>query len=115
MLGPTSLWWRYGVQQSRQRMPQHGVIDVRPSGALRVRVDAGIDPVTGKRHRLVEHVPAETPDKEAVAEQILVRLVNQVNERRHPRTNATVSQLLDRYLDNFDGAYSTLNNYRNLR
>jgi integrase len=96
-------------------MPQQGVVDVRPSGALRVRVDAGIDPVTGKRHRLVEHVPADTPDKEAVAEQIRVRLVNQVNERRHPRTNATVSQLLDRYLDNFDGAYSTLNNYRNLR
>lgn len=96
-------------------MPQQGVIDVRPSGALRVRVDAGIDPVTGKRHRLVEHVPANTPNKEAVAEQIRIRLVNQVNERRHPRTNATVSQLLDRYLNSFDGAFSTVNNYRSLR
>jgi len=84
-------------------MPTRGVIDVRPSGALRARVDAGIDPVTGKRHRLVEHIPADTPNKAAVAEQVRIRLVNQVNERRHPRTSATVSQLLDRYLDNFDG------------
>src|SRR5919197_1463743 len=99
-----------GEKEPRRRAPQQGVIDVRPSGALRVRVDAGIDPVTGKRHRLVEHVPANTPNKEAVAEQIRVRLVNQVNERRHLRTNATVSQLLDRYLDSFDGAFSTVNN-----
>lgn len=104
-----------GEKESRRRAPQQGVIDVRPSGALRVRVDAGIDPVTRKRHRLVEHVPANTPNKEAVAEEIRVRLVNQVNERRHPRTNATVSQLLDRYLNSFDGAFSTVNNYRSLR
>jgi integrase len=96
-------------------MPARGVIDVRPSGALRVRVDAGIDPLTGKRHRLVEHVPADTPNMEAVAEQVRIRLVNQVNERRHPRTNATVSQLLDRYLDAFDGAFSTVKNYRSHR
>ncbi|MFF7732520.1 hypothetical protein [Streptomyces sp. NPDC007984] len=36
-----------------------GVIDSWPSGALRVRVDAGTDVLTGKRNRLVEHVPAE--------------------------------------------------------
>src|SRR5436190_18316206 len=104
-----------GEQVSRHRVPQQGVIDVRPSGALRVRVDAGIDPVTGKRHRLVEHVPAGTPNAEAAAEAARIRLVNQVNERRHPRTNATVSQLLDRYLNSFDGAFSTVNNYRSLR
>jgi integrase len=104
-----------GEKESRRRAPQQGVIDVRPSGALRVRVDAGIDPVTRKRHRLIEHVPANTPNKQAVAEEIRVRLVNQVNERRHPRTNATVSQLLDRYLNSFDGAFSTVNNYRSLR
>ena len=44
-----------GEKEARRPAPQQGVIDVRPSGALRVRVDAGIDPVTGKRHRLVEH------------------------------------------------------------
>lgn len=104
-----------GEQVSRRRTPQQGVIDVRPSGALRVRVDAGIDPITGKRHRLVENIPAGTPNAEAVAEAARIRLVNQVNERRHPRTNATVSQLLDRYLGSFDGAFSTVNNYRNLR
>lgn len=104
-----------GERNLRRRLPQQGVIDCRPSGVLRVRVDAGIDPVTGRRYRLVEHVSADTPNKEAVAEQIRVRLVNQINERRQPRTNATVSQLLDRHLDNFDGAYTTLYNYRSLR
>lgn len=104
-----------GAKKAQVRAPLQGVIDVRPSGSRRVRVDAGVDPVTGKRYRLVEHVPAGTPNIDAEAEKIRVRLVNQVNESRQPRTNATVSQLLDRYLDSFDGAYKTLYNYRGLR
>ncbi|SDP67115.1 hypothetical protein SAMN04487905_1071, partial [Actinopolyspora xinjiangensis] len=30
---------------------------------------------------------------------VRTRLLNQVDERRNPRTNATVEQLLDRYLE----------------
>jgi integrase len=32
------------------------------------------------------------------------RLVSQVEENRNARTTATVDQLLERYLDQFDGA-----------
>jgi integrase len=39
-------------------------------------------------------------------------LISQVEERRNPRTKATVDQLLERYLDQFDGAASTLTLYR---
>ena len=40
------------------------------------------------------------------------RLVQQVAERRNPRTSATVDQLLSRYLDQFDGTPNTLELYR---
>jgi hypothetical protein len=39
-------------------------------------------------------------------------MINEVEERRNPRTKATVDQLLERYLDQFDGAASTLTLYR---
>ena len=45
----------HGARRSRPR----GSIDRLDSGSLRVRVDAGADPITGKRHRLCvtpEHV-----------------------------------------------------------
>lgn len=88
-----------------------GAIDVLPSGARRVRVHAGTDPVTKKKHRLVEVVPAG-PDVEARAEAVRARLVQEVAERRNPRTAATIEQLLDRYLEQFDGAASTRTLYR---
>ncbi|GAA2897498.1 hypothetical protein GCM10010472_64970 [Pseudonocardia halophobica] len=37
---------------------QRGEIEVRPNGSLRVRVYAGIDPLSDKRNYLVETVPA---------------------------------------------------------
>ena len=37
---------------------QRGEIETLPSGSLRVRVYAGIDPVTRKRHYLTEIIPA---------------------------------------------------------
>lgn len=71
---------------------QAGQMEVLPSGALRVRVYAGIDPVTKKRHYLNETVPSG-PDAEREAKKVLVRLVADVYDRRHPRTSATVEQL----------------------
>jgi len=70
-----------------------GSIDVAPSGSLRVRVFAGYDSVSKKRHYLTEHI-SPGPDAEKEAEKVRTRLVNQVNERRHPRTKATVPQLM---------------------
>ena len=75
-----------------------GRIEVLPSGALRVSVYAGQNPVTKQRHYLREVVPAG-PKSDAQAEKVRTRLLSEVDDRRDARTNATVDQLLDRYLD----------------
>ena len=61
-----------------------------------MRVYAGIDPVSKTKHFLVETVPAG-PSAARDAERVRTRLLNQVDERRNPRTKATVNQLLDRW------------------
>jgi hypothetical protein len=68
-----------------------------PSGAYRVRVYGGVDPITGRRHDLRETVPPG-PRAAREAEKVRTRLLAQVDERRNPRTSATVAQLLDRHL-----------------
>src|SRR5262249_13674061 len=83
---------------SGARKRTRGEIETLPSGSLRVRVYAGQDPVTKKRHYLVETIPAG-PNAARVAEKARTRLLNQVDERRNPRTTATVNQLLDRWLE----------------
>jgi len=83
---------RPGRQRSR------GTIDELPSGALRVRVYAGKDPVTGRRRDLVELIPPG-PKAGRSAEAARTRLLNQVDEQRQPRTNATVNQLLDQHFE----------------
>jgi integrase len=62
-----------------------------------VKVYAGVDPVSKKRLDLEETIPAE-PRAAKEAEKARTRLLAQVDERRNPRTRATVNQLLDRYL-----------------
>lgn len=96
-----------GTVEKRQR----GSIDRLPSGALRVRVSAGTDPITGKRYFVTEIVPSG-PNAERQAQKVLNKLAHQVDERRHPKTNATVNQLLDRYLDLLKVDRTTLSRYR---
>jgi len=88
------------------RRRHRGTIDELPSGALRVRVYAGTDPVSGRRHDLVE-VVAAGPQATRLAEEARTKLLNQVDERRNPRTIATVDQLLDRYLETLDVSRTT--------
>jgi hypothetical protein len=95
-----------GKPKKRQR----GEIETLPSGSLRVRVYAGLDALSGKRNYLVETVPAG-PKAAAEAEKIRRRLVHQVDERRNPRTKATVNQLMDRYLELLDVEETTLDRY----
>jgi hypothetical protein len=73
------------TREARPRQRQRGSIDALPSGALRVRVYGGTDPLTGKRHDVVEMIPAG-PDAARLAEQARTRLLSQVDERRNPRT-----------------------------
>jgi integrase len=95
----------------RTRRRSRGAIDLLPSGALRVRVYAGTDPVTGRRHDLIEVIPPG-PQAEAMAERARVRLLNQVDERRNPRTKATIAQLMERHLEMLRVSPSTHAGYR---
>jgi hypothetical protein len=88
-----------------------GSIEKLPSGALRVPVYAGLDPLTKRRHELIEIIQPG-PHAAREAEVARVRFVNQINERRNPRTNATLDQLLERYLSQFQGSANTLQLYQ---
>lgn len=98
---------RPGTGEARAR----GSIEPLRSGALRVRVYAGLDPLTRKRHYLTEVVPAG-PRARQQAEIVRVQLMQKVEQRRTPRTGATVDELLDRYLDQFAGSPTTVDLYR---
>lgn len=80
------------------RRRNRGEIEELPSGSLRVRVYTGIDPISHKRHFLTEVVPAG-PKARKEAEKVRTRLLAEVDDRRNPRTSATVNQLLERYLE----------------
>jgi integrase len=99
---------------SAERAPKRpkGSVETLPSGALRVSVYAGIDPVSKRRHYLRETIPAGTPKASREAEKAMRRLQTQVDERRQPRTNATVSQLIERHLDLVDLEETTVRTYR---
>jgi integrase len=95
---------------SKGRRRTRGSIDAQPSGALRVRVYAGRDPLTKRDHYLVETVPPG-PKAAAEAEKVRTRFLNQVDEQRSPRTRATVNQLMDRYVDVLDVEETTKRTY----
>ncbi len=59
---------------------------------------------------LTDTIPAG-PNAEKLAEQLRVKFLNQVYGRRHPRANATVNQMLDRYLAEVALEYNTLDGY----
>src|SRR6185437_14720412 len=109
--------WSYSTSMSapsaRRNRRQRGRIEELRSGALRVSVYAGTDPLTGRRHYLRETIPAG-PRAEHEAQKALRRLANQIDERRNPRTSATVNQLLDRHFELAELEEKTLVNYRNL-
>jgi integrase len=87
-----------------------GEIHKLPSGSLRVRVYAGIDPVTGRKHHLTEVIPAG-PRADKLAEKARTRLLAQIDDRRNPRTRATVNQMLDRHLEMLNVEATTLDSY----
>jgi integrase len=97
-------------QPTSVRQRKRGSIDPLPSGALRVRVYAGADPLSGKAHYLTEVVPPG-PKAAAQAEKVRTRLLAQVDDKRNPRTSATVNQLLDRYLEVLDVERTTRDGY----
>jgi hypothetical protein len=77
---------------------------------LRVQVYAGLDPVTKKRYYLMETIPSG-PKAAAAAEKARTRLLAEVDQRRAPRTRATVNELMDRYLERLDVEPTTRERY----
>lgn len=100
------------MPQAAKRRRTRGSIESLPSGALRVSVYAGIDPVTKRRLYLRETVPAG-PKATQQAEKVRTRLQNQVDEKRNPKTRATVGELIDRYMSVHAGEESTRDGYQN--
>ncbi|TDD29993.1 GntR family transcriptional regulator [Kribbella turkmenica] len=96
----------------KRRQRARGSVEELPSGALRVVVYAGIDPVTKRRHYLRETIPANTPKAAEEAERAIRRLQSQVDERRQPRTNASLSQLIERHLELAELDETTRRTYR---
>ncbi|GHI02343.1 hypothetical protein AQI88_13435 [Streptomyces cellostaticus] len=80
------------MANTKSKRRQRG--SIRPNGAgFQVRVYAGRDPLTKKDIYL--HEQAET---EVEAEKARTKLPHQVDENRHPKTQVTMSFLLDRWL-----------------
>jgi integrase len=72
-----------------------------------VIVHAGHDPITGKRRNLTG-----TARTKREAQALRARLLNQVNEGKRPAADATVAQLLERWLEVADLAWSTRVTYQ---
>ncbi|MCU1628091.1 MAG: integrase family protein, partial [Pseudonocardia sp.] len=66
--------------------------------------------MTKRRHYLREVVPPG-PTAWADAEKVVRRLANQVDERKHPKTSATVNQLLDQHFELLTLERSTMDTY----
>lgn len=82
--------------------PNVGSIDVK-DGRLRVRISAGTDPVTGKRHYRVEYEPGTGANARKRAIQRMNRMRREELEHRSQDgfdpTEATVGQLLTQWLE----------------
>jgi len=77
-------------------------IERLPSGSWRVKVYAGIDPLTGREIRL-----RRTCKTERAAQIELGKLLEQAPAGRQPETDATVAQLMDQYIEVADWDLST--------
>jgi integrase len=64
-------------------------------GKFRAVVSAGSDPLTGKRRQ--PKSPLFDTEKEAEVE--LTKMLNQVDEQRHPKNKILVSQLIEKWFE----------------
>jgi integrase len=97
--------------RTEPRRRQRGSVRSLPSGSLQVRVFAGTDPVSKKDLYLSEIVPPG-PRQQREAEQARTRLLNQVDEKRNPKTRATVDQLIVKYFEVIEVDTQTMRGYR---
>ena len=86
-----------------------GHIEARSNGTFRAVVSAGVDPLTGRRRML-----KETAHTKQAAEKALTRLLNQVDEERHPRSAITVSQAIEKWFEVAEHGRKTRRRYEQL-
>lgn len=113
-MGRTGLTLAVMASKPAPRRRKRGEVEVLPNGSIRVRVYAGVDPITRKRHRLEEIVPAGTPNASKLAEEARTRLLSQLDQKRNVKTSATVGQLVGRYLELLEVEPTTMFGYRSL-
>lgn len=94
-----------GQRANGSKKRPKGTIE-RRGGSFRVKVYAGVDPLTGKRLYLRE---STTDEKEA--ERILRRLTAEVDEQRHAKTRGALSVALAEWLKTTELAYTTRQTY----
>lgn len=78
----------------------------RRGNSFRVKVYAGVDPLTGKRTYL-----SDSTTDERKAEKILTRLRAQVDKQRNARTQGTLRTAIEEWLPNHDVEESTRKSY----
>jgi integrase len=91
-----------------KRRPRGHIRELR-SGSFQAIVYAGVDPLARKERYL-----RETAKTYAAAELALTKLQSQVDDERHPKTNITVGQAIDRWLEVVDLAETTRGRYEDL-
>ncbi|MDT4914309.1 MAG: integrase [Pseudonocardiales bacterium] len=96
------------IMPPRKRRPR-GHVEQLPSGTFRAVAYAGVDPFTGKDRYLKRTAP--TWD---AAQVTLTRLMGEIHEERHPKSNISVGQVLDQWLDVATLAETTRDRYLDL-
>jgi integrase len=92
-----------------RRRRTRGHIETLPSGRFRAIVYAGIDPLTGRDHRLKETCP--THDE---AEKALTQLQSKVDQNQHSKSAITLNEAIVQWLDVADLAETTRDRYDDL-
>jgi hypothetical protein len=93
----------------RRRRRPRGHVEQLPSGSYRARVYAGTDPLT-RRARYVKETAATFTE----AQKAMARLQRQVDEDQHPKTDITVRQAIEQWLDVAELAETTRERYDDL-
>jgi integrase len=99
------------VTRARPDLRKRGEIEER-NGSLRVKVYAGLDPVTGKRIYLRQKIAGTDKAAYRQAEKTLNDLLSQVNKQRSTPSAARLSYALDEWMRVSDHEDSTADGYR---
>lgn len=96
----------FGPYDDPMGRPASGHVERLPSGSFRVEVQAGTDPLTGRRLRFRQTVKTEKQ-----AQIVLGRLLEQASAGQLPDSGVTIAELLTRYMEVAELDVSTRETY----